>query len=80
MQYVDRYVPANTNQGWGIAAFIVLLALACVATATVIHKKTYKHPTDVTWHAKGVKERGGMAAANDSLGPNAAGRHQGTPP
>src|SRR6266480_3224752 len=45
MQHVDRYVPANTNGGWGIAAGIVLLALACIATATYVHKKTYKHPT-----------------------------------
>jgi len=55
MQYVDRYVPANTNSGWGFGALIVLLALACIVTATVIHKKTYKHPTDVTWHGKGEK-------------------------
>jgi hypothetical protein len=33
----------------------VLLALACIGTATYIHKKTYKHPTDVTWHGKGEK-------------------------
>ena len=32
MQHVDRYVPANTNGGWGIAAGVVLLALACIAT------------------------------------------------
>jgi hypothetical protein len=55
MQYVDRYVPANTNGGWGIGAGIVLLALACIATATYVHKRTYKHPTDVTWHGKGEK-------------------------
>jgi len=53
MQYVDRYVPANTNGGWGFAAMIVLLALVCITTATIIHKKTYRHPTDVTWHGIG---------------------------
>ncbi|HZI40404.1 MAG TPA: hypothetical protein VFD67_01830 [Gemmatimonadaceae bacterium] len=53
MQHVDRYVPANTNGGWGVAAGIILLALACIATATYVHKKTYKHPTDVTWHGRG---------------------------
>jgi hypothetical protein len=53
MQYVDRYVPANTNSGWGAGAFIILLAVACIVTATIIHKKTYKPPQDVTWHAKG---------------------------
>jgi len=53
MQYVDRYVPANTNSGWGFVALIIALALACIATATYVHKKTYKHPTDVTRHGKG---------------------------
>jgi hypothetical protein len=52
-QYVERYVPADTNAGWGIAAFILGLALACAVAATWIHKETYKHPTDVTWHGKG---------------------------
>ena len=51
--YTERYVPANTNGGWPFATFIVVLALVCVATATYIHKQTYKHPTDVTWHGKG---------------------------
>ena len=55
MQHVDRYVPANTNGGWGFAAGVVLLALACFAMVTYVHKKTYKHPTDVTWHGKGEK-------------------------
>ena len=44
----DRHVPANTNGGWGIAAFIVLLAVLCIVTATVIHKRTYKPFQDVT--------------------------------
>ncbi len=51
--HVDRYIPEETNGGWGFAAVIVLLALALITTATVIHKKTYKHPTDVTWHGIG---------------------------
>lgn len=53
MEHTDRYVPANTNGGWGFGAAIILLAVACIVTATVIHKKTYKHPTDVTWHGIG---------------------------
>ena len=57
MPHVDRYVPAQTHGGWPIAAGIVLLALACIATATYIHKKTYKHPTDVTWHGRGEPVR-----------------------
>ena len=52
-KHTDRYVPANTNAGWGIAALIVGLAVVCIVTATVIHKKTYKHPSDPTWHAVG---------------------------
>lgn len=46
----DRYTPANTNGGWGVAALIVGLAIACIITATYIHHKTYKQPTDPTWH------------------------------
>jgi len=48
-QHTDRYVPADVNQGWGIAGIVILLVVACIVTATVIHKRTYKHPTDVTW-------------------------------
>jgi len=51
--HVDRYVPADTNGGWGVGAFIILLAVICIVTATWIHKATYKHPTDVTWHGIG---------------------------
>jgi hypothetical protein len=50
-RHVDRYVPAVTNGGWGFAAMIIVLAGICIATATYIHKKTYKQPTDVTWQA-----------------------------
>ncbi len=49
----DRYIPARTNGGWGAAAATVLLALALAAGATVIHKRTYKHPTDPGWRAAG---------------------------
>lgn len=48
-----RYVPANTNAGWGVAAFILLLTALFIAAATYIHHKTYLHPQDVRWHAKG---------------------------
>lgn len=51
MEHQDRYVPANTNGGWPFAAGVVLLAVICAVGATVIHKKTYKNPTDPTWHA-----------------------------
>lgn len=49
--HTDRYVPADVNQGWGIAGIVILLVIICITTATVIHKRTYKHPTDVTWEA-----------------------------
>ena len=63
-QHTDRYVPAETNGGWGFAAFIVLLAVICIATATYIHKKTYLHPTDVRMHSTGWRgpERTGSLA------------------
>lgn len=44
----DRYVPFPGPQGWGAAAFIVLLAAALVFGAYSIHKATYKPPTDPT--------------------------------
>ena len=55
MAHQDRYVPAVTNGGWPFAGGVIALAIVCIAAATYIHKKTYKHPTDVTWHAKGQR-------------------------
>ena len=55
MEHQDRYVPADTNGGWPVAGGVVLLALVCILGATYIHKKTYKNPTDPTWHAKGQR-------------------------
>lgn len=52
-EYTERYIPANTNGGWPFAGAVILFALACIATVAYIHKETYKHPTDVTWHGKG---------------------------
>ena len=54
--HTDRFVPADTNGGWGFATFIILLAVACAASAAYIHDKSYKHPTDATW----VGGSGGM--------------------
>ena len=37
--------PADNNkQGWGVAAFICVLALATAFAAWTIHKRTYVHP------------------------------------
>jgi hypothetical protein len=49
----DRYVPARTNEGWRVAAATVALALVLAIGATVIHKRTWKQPTDPTWRAVG---------------------------
>ena len=46
--HVDRYVPAETNGGWGFATAIIALAVLCIVVVTILHKKTYKLPTDVT--------------------------------
>ncbi len=51
--HTDRYVPANTNAGWGFATLVLLLTAALIVMAIVVHKSTYKPPTDVTWHGKG---------------------------
>jgi hypothetical protein len=57
-EYTERYVPAVTNGGWPFAGFVIFLTLALIATVTYIHKQTYKHPTDVTWHGKGSGNTG----------------------
>ena len=48
MTQVPRYVPARTNDGWPIAGLVLLLAATLIVGVTVIHKRTYKHPTDPT--------------------------------
>ena len=51
--HIDRYVPAETNGGWGFATAVIFLAIVLIAGVTYIHKQTYRHPTDVTWHGRG---------------------------
>ena len=51
MSHVSRYVPASTNDGWPFVGVVVLLAATCIVLVTVIHNRTYKHPTDPTWHS-----------------------------
>lgn len=48
MHHVDRHVPAKTNEGWPIVGLVFLIAAVCIVGVTVIHKRTYKHPTDPT--------------------------------
>ena len=56
MAHQDRYIEAKTNEGWGFASLIILLAVVCIATATYVHKTTYRSPNDVTYQGHG--ERG----------------------
>jgi hypothetical protein len=51
--HADRHVPFK-QEGWGIALFIVLLALGSAAFATYVHKTTYLHPTDTHFRAAGT--------------------------
>ena len=55
MEHQDRYVPAVTNGGWPFAFAVIALAGVCIFGAFTVYKKTYKHPTDPTWHAKGQR-------------------------
>jgi hypothetical protein len=63
--HVDRHLPFK-QEGWGIALFIVLLAVGSAAFATVVHKRTYKHPTDVHFQAAGAASAGGSHGASSS--------------
>jgi hypothetical protein len=53
VDYTERYIPAETNGGWPFAGGVILFAALCIAVVTYVHKQTYRHPTDVTWHGKG---------------------------
>jgi hypothetical protein len=46
MTHVPRYVPAKTNGGWPFIGLIWLFTAALIVAVVVIHKKTYRHPTD----------------------------------
>jgi hypothetical protein len=65
--HVDRYIPADTNGGWGFAAGVIALAVFFIVSVTIIHRNTYRHPTDVTWHGKGS---GDVAPAAPREAPN----------
>jgi hypothetical protein len=43
------------QEGWGAAAFVVFLAIVAASGAFYVHKKTYKQPTDVRFHASGTE-------------------------
>lgn len=48
-----RHIPFR-QEGWGVALFVVFLAVASAAGAAYVHKTTYKHPTDVRFQAAGA--------------------------
>jgi hypothetical protein len=54
MEQQTQYYHA-TSRGWGVAAFIVALAVACVVGAAWIHTSTYMHPTHPLRPAGGLK-------------------------
>jgi hypothetical protein len=56
--HIDRYIPAETNGGWGFASGVIVLAIVLIAAVAYIHNATYKPPTDVTWQAKGSGSHG----------------------
>lgn len=60
--HADRFIPFK-QEGWGVALFIVVLAIASAAFATVVHKRTYKHPTDVHFQAAGTTSGGAAHGA-----------------
>jgi hypothetical protein len=50
-----RHIPFK-QEGWGIAFLVVMLAVASAAGAAYVHNQTYKHPTDLRFHAAGSHE------------------------
>lgn len=59
MTHVPRYVPARTNDGWSVVGLVLLVVTACIVATVVIHKRTYKHPTDPTMRAAGSRAEAG---------------------
>lgn len=42
-----RRIEGNFNQGWGIAAFVTLLAVAGFVLAFTVNRRIYRSPNDV---------------------------------
>jgi hypothetical protein len=60
---MSRRIEGNFNQGWGIAAFVTLLAAAGFATAFMINQRTFHAPTDPTAPAGGAASHGPETSA-----------------
>lgn len=54
MERETQYYHAE-SRGWGVATFVVALAIACAAGAAWIHISTYVHPTHPLNPSGGVK-------------------------
>jgi hypothetical protein len=63
MHHTPRYVPAKTNEGWPIVGLVTLLTVILIVGVTIIHKRTYRHPTDPLNHAVGGAKPAGSSAA-----------------
>jgi hypothetical protein len=57
-----RRIEHNFNQGWGVAAFVTLLAVAGFATAFMINQRTFHSPNDVTAPTNGEAAHAPAAA------------------
>ena len=44
----SRRIEPNFNQGWGVAAFIMLLVVAAFSIAFTINRRTHSSPLDPT--------------------------------
>jgi uncharacterized membrane protein AbrB (regulator of aidB expression) len=62
MHHTPRHVPAKTNEGWPIVGLVTLLTVILIVGVTIIHKRTYRHPTDPLNHAVGGAKPGAAAA------------------
>ena len=47
-----------------MVGLVVALTFACIVAVAVIYQRTYKHPTDPTWHAVGGGSQAKKAAAH----------------
>lgn len=52
-----RRIEGNFNQGWGVGAFILALAVGAFFVAHMIHERTYRPPTDPLAAASAPAER-----------------------
>lgn len=51
--HTGQHIPFK-QEGWGVALFVVFLAVASAGGAWYVHTTTYKAPTDVRFHAAGT--------------------------